>query len=193
MASGSKSQTSTSSSQATNVSELNLQDTGGITVADNAGPVGLSYTSVGTDYGAIGAAGTAISDTVNKAFAANTNVTNSAINLASGLGGQTLASAVTLGQTSIDSGATVANHGLDNAAAAYQSGLTFGSDALNTVANLIQDSASREASLTSSALSGYQSIAQQNSASSATQIQKVAIYLIVAAVAIVVLPKMLDL
>ena len=174
MASGSKSNTSTSSSQSTNVSELNLQDTGGITVADNTGPVKLAYTSVGTDYGAIGAA-----------LKANTD-------LASGLGGQTLASAVTLGQTAIDSGATVANHGLDNAAAAYQSGLTFGSDALNTVANLIQDSATREANLTSSALSGYQSIAQQNSASSATQIQTVAIYLIVAAVAIVVLPKLFE-
>lgn len=190
MASGSKSNTSTSSSQATNVSELNLQDTGGITVADNAGPTSLNYTSVGTDYGAIGAAGSAISDAVSKAFAANTNVTNSAINLASGLGGQSLATATTLGQSAIDSGATVANHGLDNAAAAYQSGLTFGSDALNTVANLIQDSATREASLTSTALSGYQTIAQQNSASNATQIQQVALYVIVAAVAIVVLPKL---
>jgi hypothetical protein len=170
MASGSKSNTSTSSSQSTNVSELNLQDTGGITVADNAGPVKLAYTSVGTDYGAIGSAAQLATDATSGALHA----------------------ATTLGQTAIDQGTSVANHGLDNAAAAYQSGLTFGSDALNTVANLIQDSATREANLTSTALSGYQSIAQQNSASSATQIQTVAIYLIVAAVAIVVLPKLFE-
>jgi hypothetical protein len=190
VASGSKSSTSTSSSQATNVSELNLQDTGGITVADNAGPTNVAYTSVTTDQGAVQASFDAITAAVKAAFGGNTNVTNSAINLAQDASHDATSAAITLGSNAIDSGVQVANHGLDNAAAAYQSGLTFGTSALNTVANLIQDSATREANLTSTALSGYQSIAQQNSASNATQIQQVALYVIVAAVAIVVLPKL---
>jgi hypothetical protein len=190
MASGSKSSTSTSSSQATNVSELNLQDTGGITVADNAGPTDVHYTSINTDQGAVASSFAAIADAVSKAFGANTNVTNSAINLAADASNDATSAAITLGQTAIDSGTLVANHGLDNAAAAYQSGLTFGTSALNTVANILDDSLQAQKSLTSTALSGYQTIAQQNSASNATQIQQVALYVIVAAVAIVVLPKL---
>ena len=189
MASGSKSSTSTSSSQATNVSELNLQDTGGITVADNAGPTSVQYVTTATDYGAVGGAFDAITPAVKAAFAGNTNVTNSAINLASGLSSDVSSAAVTLGSNAIDTGAQVANHGLDNAAAAYSSGLSFGTNALNTVANLISDSENRNAALTANALSGYQSIAQQNSASQSTQIQKIALYAIGAAVALVVLPK----
>jgi len=170
MASGSKSNTSTSSSQSTRVNELNLQDTGGITVADNKGSTQLAYTNVSTDEGATSAA-----------IAANTKLSS-----------DVSSAAVTLGTTAIDSGTEVANHGLDNAAAAYSAGLDFGNNALNTVANLLQDSAQREESLTASALQGYQSIAQQNSASDSTQIQKIALYAIAAAVALVVLPKMLD-
>lgn len=168
MASGSKSSTSTSSSQSTNVSELNLQDTGGITVADNKGSTALNYTNVSTDSGAI-----------SGAFSAAEHL-SSDVNAAS----------VTLGQTALDTGASIANHGLDNAAAAYQSGLTFGQDALTTVANIQQDALAHFEALTSSALSGYQSIAQQNSASDSTQIQKIALYAIGAAVLIVVLPRM---
>jgi hypothetical protein len=185
--SGSQSKTSTSSSQSTNVSELNLQDTGGITVADNSGPTNLQY--VTTDDGAVSGAFSAITAAVKAAFAGNTNVTNSAINLASGLSSDVSSAAVTLGSNAIDSGTQVANHGLDNAAAAYSSGLQFGTSALNTVANLISDSENRNAALTANALSGYQSIAQQNSASQSTQIQKIALYAIGAAVALVVLPK----
>jgi hypothetical protein len=183
MASGSKSNTSTSSSQETNVSELNLQDTGGITVADNSGPTNLQY--VTTDDGAVSGALSAITAAVKAAFAGNTNVTNSAINLSSDVS----SAAVTLGSNAIDSGTEVANHGLDNAAAAYTSGLQFGTNALDVVANLVSDQENRNAALTSDALSGYQSIAQQNSASQSTQIQKIALYAIGAAVALVVLPK----
>lgn len=185
--SGSSSKTSTSSSQATNVSELNLQDTGGITVADNSGPTHLTY--VATDDGAVSSSIDGIVQAVKAAFSGNTNVTNSAINLASDASSDVSSAAVTLGTDALDSGTQIANHGLDNAAAAYTSGLTFGTNALNTVANLISDQELRNQSLTSAALSGYQSIAQQNSASNSTQLQKVAIYALVAAVAIVVLPK----
>jgi hypothetical protein len=166
---GSRSDTSTSSAQSTNVSELNLQDTGGFTVADNSGPTKLSYTNVSTDAGA-----------VNAAIGGITKIAQSGNS-----------AAITLGQTAIDAGAQIANRGLDNAAAAYSSGLTFGTTALETVANLIQDTSLREQQLTSAALSGYQTLAQQNSATDATQIQQIAIYVIVAAVAIVVLPKLL--
>lgn len=180
--SGSQSKTSTSSSQATNVSELNLQDTGGITVADNTGATKLVYNSSTSDYGAIGDALDGISKVANNAITGN-NI------LAENLSSDVSSAAVTLGMTAIDTGGAIANHGLDNAAAAYQSGLSFGSNALNTVAAALNDSSSREASLLNNALSGYQSIAQQNSASDSTQIQKIALYAIAAAVALVVLPK----
>lgn len=172
MASGSKSSTSTSSSQSTKVNELNLQDTGGITVADNKGSTDLTYQNVSTDQGATSAAIKGIGDVATK------------------LSSDVSSAAVTLGSASIATGAQVANHGLDNAAAAYASGLDFGTNALNTVANLLQDSATREEALTANALSGYQSIAQQNSASDATQIQKIALYALAAAVAVVVLPAL---
>jgi hypothetical protein len=180
--SGSQSKTSTSSSQATNVSELNLQDTGGITIADNSGGTKLVYNSSTSDYGAVGDALDGISKVANNAITGNSI-------LAQNLSSDVSSAAVTLGMTAIDTGGQIANRGLDNAQAAYESGLSFGSNALNTVAALLNDSASREASLTSSALSGYQSIAQQNSASDATQVQKIAGWAIAAAVALVVLPK----
>lgn len=189
--SGSQSKTATTSSQATNVSELNLQDTGGITIADNSGGTKLVYnsSSTNTDYGAISGALGAITGALGTVGSvANNAITGNSI-LAQNLSSDVTSAAITLGQTAIDTGGQLANHGLDNAQAAYESGLSFGSNALNTVAALLNDSASREASLTSSALSGYQSIAQQNSASDATQIQKIAGWAIAAAVALVVLPK----
>lgn len=175
MASGSKSSTSTSSSQSTNVSELNLQDTGGITVADNKGSTALNYTNVSTDSGAI---------------SGNVAVARAGLTTAERLSSDVNSAAVTLGQTALDTGAGLANKGLDNAAAAYQSGLTFGTDALDTVAQIQQDSLAHFEALTSNALAGYQSIAQQNSATDSTQIQKVALYALLAAVAVVVLPAM---
>lgn len=178
--SGSSAKTSTSSSQQTNVSELNLQDTGGITIADNSGPTHLTY--VTTDAGATGNALSGMLQAIKAALSSNTSVAGNAIDSVS-------SAAVTLGQTALDTGAGVANHGLDNAAAAYSSGLTFGTNALDVVANLISDQELRNSALTNNALAGYQSIAQQNSASSSTQIQKIALYALAAAVAIVVLPK----
>lgn len=187
--SGSSSKTSTSSSQATNVSELNLQDTGGITIADNSGGTKLVYNSSTSDYGAIDAALGGLSGAVRTVGGiASDAITGNSI-LAQNLGSDVSSAAVTLGQTAIDTGGQIANHGLDNAQAAYESGLSFGSNAINTVAAALNDSAARETSLLQSALGGYQSIAQQNSASDATQIQKIAGWAIAAAVALVVLPK----
>ena len=188
--SGSQSKTSTSSSQSTNVSELNLQDTGGITVADNTGNTKVNYTSVTTDNGAIQAAGNLAGTAVGAALGANTDVVNSAINLASGLSSDVSSAAITLGQTAIDTGGALANKGLDNAAAAYTSGLTFGTNALDTVAQIASNSLSAQTNLTNNALAGYQTIAQQNSASDASQIQKIALYALAAAVLVVVLPAM---
>src|SRR5580658_3744613 len=101
--SGSQSKTSTESSQSTNVSELNLQDTGGITVADNTGATNLTYNSISTDSGAISGI---------------TQIAQSALGTASKLSSDVNTAAVTLGQSAIDSGTQIANAGLDNAAAA---------------------------------------------------------------------------
>lgn len=170
---GGKTRTSTATSSNTNVQELNLQDTGGFTAADNKN-TSISY--VNTDSGATSAALKANTDVATAAILSNTDVSHAAINL---------------GSQALDSGTAVANHGLDAASAAYESGLTFGTDAIQTVQQLAHDFSTQNEQLTASALGGYQSIAQQNSASDATQIQKIAIYVIVAAVAIVVLPKMM--
>ncbi len=161
--SGSGASTSTSSSSQTKVNELNLQDTGGITVADNKGQTALTYVSQTTDANAV---------------KAGTAVATSAVQAANDLG-----------TSAISAGTTIANKGLDNAAAAYQSGLTFGTNALDVVQAIAQQFASQNEQLTGDALSGYQSIAQQNSASTSTQIQKVALYAIVALVVILVVPK----
>lgn len=184
--SGSQSKTATTTQQSTNVQNLNLQDTGGFTAADNKNSnitaVSVSNT---TDEGAVSAA-----------LSSNTNVTNSALNTATDLGKGAFSlssdvsqSAIDLGGSAIAAGQQVANAGLDNAAAAYQSGLTFGNNALGLVHDLADEFSSQNASLTAAALSGYQSIAQQNSASQSTQIQKIAIYAIGAAVLLVVLPR----
>lgn len=90
--------------------------------------------------------------------------------------------AIDLGAKAISAGTEVANAGLDNAAAAYQGGLTFGTNALSTVEDLATQFSQRNADLTANALSGYQSIAAQNSASDSTQIQKIALWAIAAAV-----------
>ncbi|MGH9483754.1 MAG: hypothetical protein ACRD1F_01750 [Terriglobales bacterium] len=164
------SKTSTVSKQQTNVSELNLQDTGGITVADNAGPTKVY--NIQSDAGAI-AAGTQVA---GEAIGANSDVSRAAISL---------------GSAALASGAQIANAGLDNAEAAQQSALTFGNNALDTVQSIISQTQSQQEQLVGDALAGYQSIAQQNSASNSTQIQKVALYAIAALVAILVLPKLL--
>lgn len=180
--SGSSSKTATTSSQATNVSELNLQDTGGITIADNSGGTKLVYNSSTSDYGAVSGALDGIAGVAKSAITGN-NI------LAENLSSDVSSAAVTLGMTSIDAGSQIATRGLDFAQAAYESGLSFGSNAINTVAAALNDSSARETGLLNSALAGYQSIAQQNSASDATQIQKIAGWAIAAAVALVVLPK----
>lgn len=181
---GGKSSTSTSTSSSTNVQELNLQDTGGFTAADNKN---TSITYVNTDSGATSAALKANTAATKAALYANADVSREAI---AGNTDVSLA-AINLGSNALASGNQVANHGLDAASAAYESGLTFGTDAIQTVKQLAQEFSTQNETLTASALNGYQSIAEQNSASDATQIQKIAIYVIVAAVAIVVLPKMM--
>ena len=168
--SGSSSKTSTSSQQSTNVQELNLQDSGGFTVADNKGST-INLTSVATDQGAVQAG----AQVAGAAITANSDVSKAAINL---------------GASAIQSGIDVANHGLDNAEAAYQSGLTFGTNALDTVQAIISQTQSQQEQLVGQALAGYQSIAAQNSASNSSQLQKVALYAIAALVAILVLPKL---
>lgn len=213
MASGSKASTSTTSQSTTNVQELNLQDTGGFTAADNKNST-ITYVSNALDGGAIAGAGdvannslssmlaaikaalTANNNVSSDAIGANTNITNSAINAGVDLGKGAYSlsqdvsqSAIDLGGSAISTGAQLANAGLDNAQAAYQSGLTFGNNALGVVEQLAEEFSTQNASLTANALDGYQTIAQQNSASTSTQIQKIAIYAIVAAVLLVVLPK----
>jgi len=223
---GGKSSSSSSTANSTQVQELNLQDTGGFTIADNKGGTNLNYTSNTVDPGAV-AAGANVADTAlasntsifnraveainaalganaslsdsssrvlgsvaGKAISSNANTTQGAFNFASGLSSDVNHAAITLGQTALDTGGSLATAGLDHAAAAYQSGLTFQNDALTTVANIAQDSLLHQESLTNNAISGFQSIAQQNSASDSTQVQKIAVYAVAAAVLIVVLPAM---
>lgn len=176
--SSSKSSTSTSQSTTNNVNETNLQDTGGITVNDASGThIVVNQTdqgavAAGQELGqsAINAAANAASD----AIGAGVNQTNSIVDLLQDISSQLTG---------------VANAGLDNAAAAEQSGLTFGNDALATVQDIVSQTQAQQEQLVGDALSGYQTIAQQNSASSATQIQKVALYLIIAVAIILVVPK----
>lgn len=165
--SGSSSKTETQSSQSTNVQELNLQDSGGFTVADNKGST-INLTA--TDQGAV-AAGANIA---SAAIGANSDVSKAAL---------------ALGSSAINAGVDVANHGLDNAEAAYQSGLTFGTNALDTVQQIISQTQSQQEQLVGDALAGYQSIAATNSASNSSQLQKVALYAIAALVLILVLPR----
>lgn len=164
---GGHSTTATTTQSTENVTESNLQDTGGVTVAGNGGNTSITSNSFTTtsDEGAINAgAGVA-----SKALEINGDVSQAAIDL---------------GNSAVSTGAAVANHGLDNAAAAYQSGLTFGTSALDAVESIAQESAQSNANLVNNALGGFQSLATQNSASSGTQLQKVALYAIIAAVVI---------
>ena len=160
---GGHSTTSTSTSSLERVTETNLQDTGGLTVQGNKGAT--TIISKSTDAGAV-KAGAAVA---GAAIGANSDVSLAAIDL---------------GNHAISSGAQVANAGLDNAQAAYQAGLSFGTDALNAVSDLASRNAQQQSDLVANALSGFGSLASQNSASSGTQLQKVALFAIVAAVVI---------
>lgn len=164
---GGHSTTSTSTTSQEKVTETNFQNSGGLTVAGNKGNTTVQTITNSTDDGAVRAALASNSQATAAALSANTDVSRAAIDL---------------GSKAIDAGTQVANAGLDNAAAAYQGGLTFGRDALGTVEDLATEFSQRNADLTASALSGYQSIAQQNSASDSTQVQKVALWAIGAAV-----------
>ena len=122
MSGGSRSSTSTASSSRTRVSEPNLQDSGGLTLAQNSGPVTLVSNS--TSSGAMRVARNAVD--ANAAEAATGFHTL----------GDVSAQAIGLGGAGLATGASIANAGMDNAAAAYQSGLSFANQALDTVAGL---------------------------------------------------------
>lgn len=156
---GGHSSTSTSTQSNEKVTETNLQDSGGLTVAGNKGATTVN--NISTDDGAVAAA-----------LGANTDVSQAAL---------------ALGNSAISANTEVANAGMDNAAAAEESGLTFGKDALDAVSSLAQQFGQQQSDLVGNALSGYQSIAQQNSASDSSQLQKVMLWLIVGVVAIVFL------
>lgn len=168
---GGHSTTQTSTQSTENVQESNLQDTGGTTVAGNTGG-STTVNNVQTDDGAVAAA-----------LASNYSVTKAALSV----NGDVSQAAIDLGSKAISSGQAVANQGLDNAAAAYQSGLTFGTDALDAVESLASENAQQQTNLVNNALGGFSSLATQNSASTDTQLQKVALYAIVAAVVLVFL------
>lgn len=161
---GGHSSTSTQTQSVENVKESNLQDTGGLTIAGNRGATTVNNFS--TDAGAVDAG----ARVAGAAIQANSDVSQAAIDL---------------GSKALSEGTTVATAGLDNAAAAYQGGLTFGTNALDTVRSLAGQFSQQNADLTNNALAGYQSIAQQNSATDSTQIQKIALWAIGAAVLIV--------
>lgn len=162
---GGHSSTSTSTSSFEKVNETNFQNSGGLTVAGNKG--NTTVQNISTDAGAV-AGGVALG---RSAIKANSDVSQAAIDL---------------GSQAVSAGQQVANAGLDHAEAAYQSGLTFGTNALDAVQQLAEEFSTQNASLTANALDGYQSIAQQNSASNSTQIQKIALWAIAAAVLIVI-------
>jgi hypothetical protein len=162
---GGHSSTSTSTTSLEKVNETNFQNSGGLTVAGNRG--NTTVQNISTDAGAV-AGGVALG---RAAIGANSDVSQAAIDL---------------GSQAISAGQQVANAGLSNAQAAYQGGLTFGSNALDTVQALADQFSQQNAQLTANALDGYQSIAQQNSASNSTQIQKIALWAIAAAVLIVI-------
>lgn len=203
---GGKSSTSSSTSSQTQVQEQNFQDTGGITAYG-----GSSVTYAPTDQGATAAA-VQLGQSVNTAATtlgttlgtgaigggvslgtagvnAGVGLGTAGLNAATALSSDVNQSAVDLGSSAIAAGTGVANAGLDNAAAAYSSGLTFGNNAISAIESLTSQFATQNAQATQSALSGYQSIAQQNSASDSSQIQKVALYLIGAVVLIMVVPS----
>src|SRR5690242_5978440 len=159
---GGHSSTSTETLSTENVQETNFQNSGGLTVVGNKGNTQV-YT---TDAGAVRAGASLGRAAIN----ANSDVSMAALDL---------------GAKAIDSGAQVANAGLDNALAAEQSSLSFGNNALDLVQSLADQFSQQNASLTANALDGYQTIAQQNSASTSTQIQKIALWAIGAAVLIV--------
>lgn len=173
---GGSSKTSSTTSTTENVKEVNLQDTGGFTIADNAGGTTLTdnsrsfVTNTTTDQGAVDAG----RQIALAAIGANSDAT---------------AAALDLGAKAYSSGVQVANAGLDNALAANQGALTFGNNALDFVGSVLRQTEQSQSDLVSNALQGYQTIAQQNSASDSSQIQKVAIYLIVAVAAIMILGK----
>lgn len=161
---GGHSSTSTQTTSRERVTETNFQNSGGLTITGNQGATTVN--SYSTDAGAV-RGGVALG---RAAIGANSDVSQAAIDL---------------GSQALSAGQQVANAGLSNAQAAYQGGLTFGTNALQTVQALADQFSQANASLTANALDGYQSIAQQNSASNSTQIQKIALWAIAAAVLVV--------
>lgn len=137
MSGGSRSSTATTSRTLTSVRETNLQDTGGVTLAQNSGPVTLVSNNVSTSSGAFKLGRAAVRGSVE--LGAATVASNSAL-AADGfntIGGVSM-HAINLGRSGLRTGASLASAGMDNAAAAYQSGLTFANNALSTVATLAQ-------------------------------------------------------
>jgi len=164
--SGSSASTSSNQQQATTTSNLNLQGGSGTTIGGDRNVITT------TDAGAV---------------AGGVSLGTDAIHMA----GDVSQAAINLGQWAVSQGTDVANHGLDNARAAYETSLTFGSDALQAVQQIAAASQSNNRAIVSDAVTGFQSLAMQNSASEADKVSKVAIYGFAAIAAALVLPKLL--
>jgi hypothetical protein len=197
--------------QTSEVTNLNLQDTQGITLAQSSG-----NTITTTDFGAIQAATDISHDAINlgrDAVSAGTDVAFAGLDHAQAAyqGGLNFASDIvtsaldTTGQSAdrvarfatdaLDSQSTFASEALasqtDTSTKAINALMDAGAGVLDFASSLFNDSLKAQSALADQNLAGLTTLATQNSASSDDRLQKVVIYIIVAAALVFLVPKVL--
>lgn len=185
-----KPKSTTSQASTVNTTNLNVQDTEGVTV------VGDSNSIMTTDFGAIERAGevsTAALDLGRDSLNIGADLAGRGLDNAFAFGSDTVAGAFNFGRDVAADGFSFGTRSLDTVA-------DFADSALNTNADLARDSLSFASevgggvldfarSLVGDTVSGLQTLSMQTSSSSDDRVAKIAMYAFVAVAAAVVLPK----
>jgi hypothetical protein len=172
----------TSQSSVVNTTNLNVQDTEGVTL------IGDSNQVTTTDFGAIQAAGELGYEALrmgNDALRTGADLAGRGLDNAFDFGRSTVSDAFTFGTRSLDSVTAFADEALATNAGVSRDALDFASEVgggvLDFARNLVGDT-----------VSGLQSLSMQTSQSSDDRVAKIALYAFVAVAAVLVLPKMFD-
>lgn len=183
----------TSQSSVVNTTNLNVQDTEGVTV------VGDSNQITTTDYGALQAAGELGYEALrmgNESLRTGADLAGrgldnafdfgrSTVMDAFDFGGKTASDAFAFGTRSLDSVTAFADEALQTNAGVSRDALDFASEVGGGVLDFARG-------LVGDTVSGLQSLSMQTSQSSDDRVAKIALYAFVAVAAVLVLPKMFD-
>lgn len=186
-----KPKTTTSQASTVNTTQLNVQDTEGVTV------VGSGNAITTTDFGAIEAAGEVSREALDlgrSGLQIGADLAGRGLDSAFSFGGDTVAGALRFGSATVSDAFSFGTRSLDSvtdfADSALQTNVGVTRDALDFAGEAGAGVLDFARNLVGDTVSGLQSLSMQTSQSSDDRVAKIATYAFIAVAAAVVLPKL---